>query len=296
MRAIILLLMLLPFGWTGRGATHDASVLSTPATNDWLFIDNGQVRLGVKKSSGAGIAYFSQSESNRNLVNHHDRGRLIQQSYYGNLDGSFWDKQPWRWNPVQGGDWRGNPATTVELKATPQTIYSKTIAKHWASGADLPDVCFEQWISLSNQVAHVKFKMTYSGTNSHAAADQELPAIFVAPDLDTLVLYAGAKPWSGDVLHRSKPGWPNEKRRMTEHWAAYVNANDWGMGFYVPAANDLTCYRYGDGDEKRGSCSYLAPLGHFAIKPSMIFSYDLWMTIGQTGEIRERFGRLRKEK
>ena len=60
-----------------------------------------------------------------------------------------------------------------------------------------------------------------------------------------------------------------------DHDRLYLNTNDWGIGFYVPAANDLTCYRYGDGDEKRGSCSYFAPLGHFAIKPGMIFSYDV---------------------
>ncbi|MEO6034759.1 MAG: hypothetical protein ABIQ35_05855, partial [Verrucomicrobiota bacterium] len=248
-------------------------------TNDWLFIDNGSARLGVKKSSGAGIAYFSEGASKRNLVNHHDRGRLIQQSYYGDPDGSLWDKQPWRWNPVQGGDWRGNPARVIELRSTTNSLYSKSTAKHWAAGTELADVIFEQWISLSNEVAHVGFQMTYSGTNSHSTADQEIPAIFVAPDLETLVLYDGEKPWSHGELSRSKPGWPNESRRITEHWAAYVNTNDWGIGFYVPVANDLTCYRFGDGEEQRGACSCFAPLGHFAIKPGMIFSYDLWMTI-----------------
>ncbi|MEO6182924.1 MAG: hypothetical protein ABIP71_07500 [Verrucomicrobiota bacterium] len=280
----------------GKSDTNVPTASPLPSTNDWLFIDNGQVRLGVKKSSGAGIAYFSESDSSRNLVNHHDRGRLIQQSYYGDPDGSLWNKTPWRWNPVQGGDWHGNPAKVLELKSTAHSIYAKTEAKHWASGAALPEVCFEQWISLTNAMAHVQFKMTYSGTNSHRPADQEIPAIFLAPDLDTLVLYVGEKPWSNDVLHRSRPGWPNEKRRMTEHWAAYVNTNDWGIGFCVPVANELTCYRFGDGDEKHGSCSYFAPLGHFAVKPGTLFSYDVWITIGKTREIRERFARLQKPK
>lgn len=295
-KALIAFLILSSFSGVGNSETNGSHAPSLSSTNGWLFIDNGMVRLGVKKSSGAGIAYFSESGSSRNLVNRHDRGRLIQQSYYGNPDGSFWNKQPWRWNPVQGGDWHGNPAKVLELKSTAHSIYSKTIARHWASGADLPEVCFEQWISLSNAMAHVQFKMTYSGTNSHSTSDQEIPAIFVAPDLETLVLYDDEKPWSDAALHRSKPGWPNETRRMTEHWAAYVNTNDWGIGFYVPAANDLTCYRYGDGDEKHGSCSYFAPLGHFAIKPGTIFSYDVWITIGKTSEIRERFSSLQKPK
>ena len=33
------------------------------ATNDFVFIDNGALRLGVKQSSGAGIAYFALSAS-----------------------------------------------------------------------------------------------------------------------------------------------------------------------------------------------------------------------------------------
>ena len=65
------------------GAAPDAVALKDPA--DYLFLDNGQVRLGVKKSSGAGIAWFSMSGSERNLINHWDRGRLVQQSYYGDL-------------------------------------------------------------------------------------------------------------------------------------------------------------------------------------------------------------------
>lgn len=86
------------------------------STNDFVFIDNGELRLGVEKSSGAGIAYLALSATGENVINHWDRGRLVQQSYYGATDGSFWNKQPWRWNPVQGGGWRHEPAQVLELK------------------------------------------------------------------------------------------------------------------------------------------------------------------------------------
>lgn len=272
--------------------TLTVAAANTPAervTNDFVFIDNGTVRLGVKKSSGAGIAYFALSATSENVINHWDRGRLVQQSYYGAKDGSMWDKQPWRWNPVQGGDWRGSPARLLEFKAERTSLYAKSMGKHWASGADLPDVIFEEWISLTGAVAHVKFRMTYTGTNSHPKIHHELPAVFVEPQYDTLLVYEGTNAWSGGPPSRSKPGWPNESRKMTEHWAAYVNTNDFGVGALVPVADSLTCYRFGDGQREHGSCSYFAPIKSFAITPGMKFEYDVWLTIGSADDIRVRF-------
>ncbi len=261
------------------------------STNDFTFIDNGELRLGVKKSSGAGIAYLALSGGG-NVINHWDRGRLVQQSYYGEKDDSLWNKQPWRWNPVQGGDWRGSPARVLEFKSERTSLYAKTVGKHWASGADLTNVIFEEWISLTGKLAHVKFKMTYTGTNSHPKISHELPAVFVEPQFDTLLVYEGAKPWTGDAVSRSKPGWPNESRKFTEHWAAYVDTNNFGVGAFVPVADQITCYRFGDGKREHGSCSYFAPLKNFAITPGMQFEYEVWLTIGSAKEVRERFGAI----
>ena len=259
-----------------------------PVDKNILFIDNGQIRVGVNTNWGAGIAWFSNSRG-PNLVNHFDTGRLIQQSYYGARDGSFWNKQPWRWNPVQGGDWRGHPAKVLELRATTNTLYAKSQAKHWASGEDLP-VIFEESIGLTGGLAHIRFKMTYSGTNSHPSITHEIPAVFIAPQFDTLVLYDGTNAWRNDALHRSKPGWPNESRKMTEHWAAYVDEKNWGLGVLVPIADKLTCYRFASGqDETKGACSYFAPLTEFAIAPGTQFEYDVWLTIDYADNIRARF-------
>ena len=273
----------------GFGVCGHAAAPAERSTNDFVFIDNGVLRLGVKKSSGAGIAYLALSATGENVINHWDRGRLVQQSYYGAKDGSMWNKQPWRWNPVQGGGWRHEPAQVLELKAEKASLYAKTMAKHWATGADLPDVIFEQWISLTGELAHVKFRMTYSGTNAHPKIHHELPAFFVEPQYDTLLVFQGGKNATGEAVHRSKPGWPNESRPFAGHWAAYVNTNDFGVGAFVPVADELTCYRFGDGKREHGSCSYFAPLKRFAITPGMKFEYDLWMTIGTAAEIRARF-------
>jgi len=262
------------------------------AANDFVYLDNGELRLGVKKTSGAGIAYLALSATGENLINHWDRGRLVQQSYYGAEDGSLWSGRPWRWNPVQGGDWRGNPARLLELKTQRQSLYAKSMGKHWASGADLTDVLFEEWISLTGKVAQVKFRMTYTGTNSQPSREHELPAVFVEPRYDTLVVFEGTNAWHGGAVGRSKPGWPNESRRFTEGWAAYVDTNNFGVGVLAPAADSLTCYRFGDGQREHGSCSYLAPLKRFPITPGLRFEYDVWLTIGSADQIRARFQAL----
>lgn len=265
-----------------------------PAADDFVYLDNGQVKIGVKKSSGAAVGYFSASDSKENLLNHYDHGRLVQQSYYGQEDGSLWNKQPWRWNPVQGGDWKGSAAKVLELKAEKTTLYAKTLPKHWASGKDLDEVTMEQWIDLQGSVAHIRYRMTYSGTTKHPPRHQEIPAVFIEPKFTTLVLYDGAKPWSGDKLKRTEPGWPNQGHKIAENWAAYVDENDFGIGAYVPAAKEITCYRYKGGGGS--DCSYFAPLITFAITPGTTFEYDVYLTIGKSDAIRGTFGRIAGER
>lgn len=62
-----------------------------------------------------------------------------------------------------------------------------------------------------------------------------MPAVFVDYALKNLVYYDGSSPWTGGPLRRDVPGWPNEERTRTEHWAAYVDDSDWGIGVYTPA-------------------------------------------------------------
>ena len=259
---------------------------------DWRFVDNGEIRLGVKLSSGAAIAWLSRSGDTNNILNHFDRGRLIQQSYYGAKDGSLWAKKPWRWNPVQGGDWRGTGAKVLAFTSDARRLYAKTLPKHWASGEDLTDTSMELWVNLYGPVARARFRFAYTGTNEHPVTDQEVPAVFMMARYDTLVLYDGKMPWTAAPVSRSLPGWPNEGRKMTEHWAAYVDGSDFGAGVYVPTAERLTCYRFGRDPGHPSSCSYFAPLVRFAIKPGLVHQYDLYLTAGTSTEIRNRFAQI----
>lgn len=259
------------------------------AEDAWVYIDNGELRLGVNKTAGACIGYLSTGQDQPSVLNSYDRGRFVQQSYYGDKDGSMWDKTPWRYNPVQGGHWQGKPAKVLEFKSDATSLYSRTQPVHWATGQDISEMVMEQWIKLEGPVAHLRFRMEYKGTLSHAAHDQEIPAFFVQPEFGTLAFYDGSEPWTGGGLTRRQPGFPNESVKLAERWSAWIDEKDRGVGLYVPVADRATCYRYGNGVIRKDSCSYIAPLAKFALTPWLVWEYEAWMTIGQLAEIRDRF-------
>ena len=264
---------------------------------EYAYVDNGAIRLGVDLESGGSVFYFSKSVNRRNLLNHFDRGRFIQQSFYGDKDGSYWGEQEWAWNPVQGGDYKGRPAQLADLACTTNTIYCKTIPRHWASGDEITNSVMEQWISLNEEVAHIRYRFSYNGDHSHNPADQEMPAVFADYALDRLIFYNGDRPWKNDNMTVVVPGWPNEYYKRTEERSAYVNKENRGLGVYTPGTPDITCYRFKGPSGPAGSgCSYFAPIRKFAITKDLRLEYDVFITIGKIDEIRERFYEIRSER
>jgi hypothetical protein len=161
---------------------------------DEKFLENDRVKIGVDLTSGGSIFWLSEKTNERNLLNHADRGRFIQQSYYGKPDGSKWGDKPWRWNPVQGGDYKGRPAKLLDSKVTADSLYVKSVPVNWAGGEDVEDCRMEEWITLEGELAHVRLRFSYNGTEAHPATHQELPAVFVDYALADLVCYQGEKP------------------------------------------------------------------------------------------------------
>ena len=85
-----------------------------------IVVKNSKLCLKQDLTRGGAINYISLADRDRNIVNIHDEGRYIQQSYYaGNSvdrrsDGQsdFWT--PWCWNPIQVGDYAANRAEILE--------------------------------------------------------------------------------------------------------------------------------------------------------------------------------------
>ena len=266
---------------------------AAPLPSEWVYLDNNQVRLGVKKSSGAGIAWFSRSGSEENLLDHFDHGRLVQQSYYGKVDGSMWAGKPWRWNPVQGGDYTHHPAEVLEITHDATTLHARIRPRNWAGGQLLAECEMEQHIRLEANLAIIKFGFRYTGTEVHPPAHQEVPATFINPAYGNMVIYSGTQPWTDAPLTKSQPGWPNESRLIPEGWAAWVNDKNTGVGLFAPVARELTCYRFGASPTAAGACSYFAPLVKFAITPGLHFEYETALALGTHDEMRASFKKLK---
>ena len=265
------------------------------AAEHWVYLDNKHLRLGINMDAGGSIGWLSPSRSSDNLINAFDHGRYVQQSYYGDKDGSDWNGKPWCYNPVQGGSWKGKPATVLESKEEEHALYVQTRPRQWASGEDVPDMILEQWIRLEGRFARLKYRMTYTGNTEHKTRKhQELPAVFVDPKCHTLVFCdATQAPWTNAELIRKQPGPPGTKGNIfhaSERWAAWVDERDQGLGIYFPYTDMATSYRVAD--TGIGNCSYVAPLQTWALQPGMIFEYETVLTIGSLEQIRSGFSKI----
>ena len=258
----------------------------------WEYLDNGTIRIGVDKSRGACIGYFAQSKTRRNLLNNYDEGRFIQQSYYGRPDGSRWSGRPWVYNPVQGGHAGGKQSRLLAFNRDrkKQTISARVEPLSWASGAACPEALMATTISLEGPLARIRFRMNYTGKDQSSVHDQEMPAVFVDALLPNLVYSENGK------LKRRIPGWPNERGKATGNWVAYLNDKDWGIGIFTPGTETFTCYRFkGDGKTgpKGSACSYVAPLRRFSLQKGLSVDYEVFLTIGKLAEIQKRFASLK---
>jgi len=278
---LFLLLVACPRQVSAQQATSDAPAVS--------WIRNEHLKVGLDRLSGGALCWISHADSNDNLINNHDRGRLIQQSWYGAEDGTFWDQRPWNWNPVQGGDWRGKSSEILEEKYTESHATVKTRPRHWARGDLLKDCTMQQSVNLDGPLVHIHYDFHYTGSQSHPPRHQELPAVFMNSQYRTLVFCEHQDVWNGGPLRRIQPGWPNEYHAITEDWAAYVNDKDFGLGCYSPGSKQLTCYRFQPDRPDPSACCYFAPIRTLAISSPFHFEYDVWITAGSVEQIRQRF-------
>lgn len=263
----------------------------------WRYLDNGRVRLGIDLSRGGALGFFAPVGRD-NLINQYDTGRFIQQSYYGDVDGSAWGRRPWRYNPVQGGGYDNTPAKVSEFRANEYGFYCRTTPRNWARPAqECSEAVMEQWLSLEGDVARLRYRLTYTGLDHTESRHQEMPAVFLDSAYSQLVMYQGDRPWTGDALTRLdvEPSRPlrNAYAENTEHWAAYVNPQTReAIGVFTPGTSHLTYYRFvgdGRGGPDGSACSYFAPLRTFRLEAGLVLEYDVYLTVGTIDEVRRRF-------
>ena len=159
--------------------------------DNFTYIDNGVVRLGIDNSRGGAIGYFSASGSKSNIVNCHDMGREIQLSFYAGP--KFYDPegkcnklfmgQEWPWNPIGAGDVKGNRGKTLSKIVQADSIHIMTKPLQWACD-NVPCECeFERNITLggpanSGAKVDVTLHNHRSDTTPYPPRSQELPAVY----------------------------------------------------------------------------------------------------------------------
>jgi hypothetical protein len=254
----------------------------TPLGAEWSFLDNGVMKIGISLDSGAAIGFFGPSQGHLNYINVKDRGRFLQQSYYGPEQGGSWNGKPWPLNPVQAGDWRNVPSQVLESSNDGQQIHARTRPRDWG-GLGLTDAEMEQWIDFVGDMARIRFKFRYDSP-AGPSRDQEIPAFFVDSHYAQLVFST-----QGQLQFIKPPRLPEAKSYTFEkNWAAFVNDKKEGIGLYNRQAQRLVTYHTDD-------TSYFAPVMRMSLQPGMIHEYTVYLKAGHLDEIQASFQRLDQE-
>jgi len=264
-------------------------VPSTNVPSGWSYLDNGVARIGVDLDYGAAIGHYSVGGVN--VLDANDSGRYLQQSFYGDHMGGTWHGDPWPFNPVQGGSSDNDPSPVTEFCNNGVELYAKTIPMDWG-GTGLTPCVMEEWITLEDDVAVIRFRFEFNGDWSNGARHQEVPALFVRRDLEHLTYYEGSAPWTGGAVTSILPNQletqGNQYIGFDEPWLAYLDASDWGIGLYKRDEDSATCYRFKNiGDNS--ATSYFAFLDTFALTPGLVHEYTLRAKLGTLTELRAAF-------
>ncbi len=279
-----------------------------------LELNNDTLHVKLDLTRGGAINYISESGSTRNLVNIHDEGRYIQQSYYAGqslnrqADGQNPHWSPWPWNPIQVGDSYNNRAEILEQRIDGNVLYTKCIPMLWDMNNEPAEAEMEQWTSLKGNVIQVHNKITCLRTddiwNEGTKKSQELPAVYPIADLRYLYSYFGNTPFTGGQLDNPEVVFLNGPTKfwgrygndmVSENWMAFVDDKQWGMGVYTPISNNFLAGMAGTpgGGALSGSTSYIAPIKTVEMYKNTVYEYDYWLVIGTLNQIRSEIYNLR---
>ncbi|TVQ96640.1 MAG: hypothetical protein EA399_15450 [Desulfovibrionales bacterium] len=268
-----------------------------------LILDNGVIELHLDTANfGGAITFLGPSGENRNLINNHDHGRQIQQSYYAGTDldrsseGQHPAWSPWPWNPTQAGDAFGNPSVVLEARAEEHQAYVKTVPNMWDMPGELCQCTMETWVELDGNVAQIRNRLAINADADAwqpAPRHQEMPAIYTVSSLSRILTYIGDEPWTNAPLTRitrkPMPGredfpwnyWPSQEYpgQATEHWAAAVDETGYGLGVFMPETELFIGGQLGrpTDDEFAFPTTYIAPLRTLFLRPGgeVEFAYEL---------------------
>ena len=286
--------------------------LQTVPKDKKYYIETERYKVGINLNWGGGICYFEDKECPvdgiTNLINQHDTGRLVQQSYYGTAGNDEYQPGisfdvPWVYNPVQGGDQYGNASRLIDFKADKNSVYIKTQPQDWSLNNALTPSYMENTYTVCDGFLKVVNRFTDFSGWEHRYSDQELPAFYTVSYLSEFTWYDGVNSWQNDVLARRDDlnfwgTYSSEctfrlKSGNTETWCAWVSPeSNYGIGLFVPGVDVLKAGRYEFNNSKdalNDATNYVAPLKVIKITSFRPIEYSYIITTGSTEQIRETF-------
>ena len=251
--------------------------------------------------------------SNVNLINRADTGRLVQQSYYGSFAGQGYENgvymgNVWDYNPVQGGNQFNENSKIVDIRYDENSIYIKCQPLDWAKEKEhITPSYMEATYAIEGDLVKVSCRFTdFSGYIANVR-DQEIPAFYCIEPFNRYVYYGGDKPWTNDTLSIEPEliFWPDAgypKFNSLENWSAFIGEFDdsFGIGVYVTGETEFLSGVFerekttNHDPSIDGTTSYIAVIRKMALQSYTPFEYDYYLTTGNTTEIRENFSTVAK--
>ncbi len=278
------------------------------ASAESLSLTNGVATVKIDRTRGGAITWVSVS-GGTNLINLHDLGRLVQQSYYAGArldrraEGQSPHWSPWTWNPVQGGSFIATPGLVEKFESRDGVLHSLTRPKLW----DMPDetsACTMEQQTEFEPGQHNVIRVTNTLVMHRPADDrwgdakpnhQELPAIYLVRAFATARIYEGEGRWTDFELPAlSKIGWGRPvvpKRAM-----AFFRADGLGFAIYRPAADDT--WNSGvtgtsrSADPKHADTTHVAPIATVTLDRDSTYTFRYWMLLGDAATLARDLDKL----
>jgi hypothetical protein len=279
--------------------SHDSN-RDHAAGPDLLFIDNGTAKIGIDKAKGAAITWLSWNDHPKNIVNIHDPGRLIQQSYYAGksldrtTDGQSEHWSPWPWNPIQGGgigSWARVTRFEIQDDAT---LIGVTVPKLWDMPDEEADAVMHQSTAFEpgmSNVIVVRSRIVCDRKPNDRwgppiSRPQEVPALYFTRNFDRFQSYLGDGKWRAETQEAGPP-WGQAEPPLKA--MACFNLQGQGIAIYSPTSGDR--WNFGphtetpSDDPKGGPCVHIAPVSRVVLGPKSTYEYRYWLVVGDETRI-----------
>lgn len=282
-----------------------------------IVIKNSKICLKQDLTRGGAINYISLADRDRNIVNIHDEGRYIQQSYYaGNsvdrrADGQAELWSPWCWNPIQVGNYAAQRAKILEYTNKGKTSYVKCIPMLWDMNNHPAEAIMEQWVELKGNVIKVHSVLTCHRTDDiygeGIPMPQEIPAVYLISSLKHLFSYFGDEPFTNKPIDATKvvqiivgdPEHPwGHYENISEKWMAFVDDSLWGCAVYSPSATVFTAGRYDadfHGESNDDGTVYIAPNRTEKLMKDSVMESEYYLIIGTLEQIRKEIYKIKNK-